>query len=137
MKAKAVPVAESPARRRQSRNFADMGTETPPRSPLATLPNGHASPVRGIPRTPRTSMGGPLMGAQISPSKLSTQHDSPTEGLSLSASQPFDWEAVRLRKPPPYDNPVQGARIKAARKSEMGLRNAQKRIVRKKNWFQR
>ncbi|EJD06050.1 uncharacterized protein FOMMEDRAFT_79278 [Fomitiporia mediterranea MF3/22] len=86
-------------------------------------------------RTPRSSLAGGLQ--QISPSKLVAQSIPPTEGPSRSASQPFDWEAVRLRKPPPYGGPLDGARARAARKSEAGLKNAQKRVVKRPGLFKR
>ncbi|KAI5122965.1 hypothetical protein M0805_006844 [Coniferiporia weirii] len=103
------------------RVLADMGSNTPPRSPLASSPNGHGSP--GLPTTP----GGTKIVYPI----------SPMNSESLSATRRFDWEAVRLRKPPPYASPLQGARVKAQRKSEAGLKNVPKRAVRKKSWHER
>lgn len=113
----------SPAR--PGTKYSDMATSTPPRTPMATLPNGHTSPLasRSSPMTPRT--------------RMMLQQPSPCERPSLSESHEFDWEAVRLHKPPPYGSPMQGARAKAARKSEAGLKSGQKRIVKRPNWFKR
>ncbi|KAH8117574.1 hypothetical protein DFH11DRAFT_1504795 [Phellopilus nigrolimitatus] len=99
-----------------------MGTNAPasPQSPLTTSPNGRGSP--SSPATPRTKITYPI---------------SPFNSESLSASRKFDWEAARLRKPPPYGSPLQGAKIKAMRKSEAGLKGTPKRIVKKKTWYER
>lgn len=107
---------------RVKRGFADMGTNAPasPQSPLTTSPNGRGSP--SSPATPRTQITYPI---------------SPFNSESLSASRKFDWEAARLRKPPPYGSPLQGAKIKAMRKSEAGLKGTPKRIVKKKTWYER
>ncbi|ETW85911.1 hypothetical protein HETIRDRAFT_310986 [Heterobasidion irregulare TC 32-1] len=64
---------------------------------------------------------------------------SPLLGPSLSASRPFDWEAARSHRPPPYPSPVIAKR-KAARKSEAGvgtLGAPTKRVVRKKSLCER
>ena len=110
---------------RPNNKYVDAGTSTPPRTPMATLPNGHTSPLasRSSPLTPRT--------------KMMMKQASPCDRLSLSESHEFDWEAARLHKPPPYGGPMQGARAKAARKSEAGLKSGQKRLVKKPNWFKR
>ena len=110
---------------RPSTKYADMGTSTPPRPQASTLANGHSSPLasRSSPMTPRTRM----MLAQ----------SSPCERSSLSESHEFDWEAAKLHKPPPYGSPMEGARAKAARKSEAGLKSNQKRIIKRPNWLKR
>ncbi|KAI9070010.1 hypothetical protein FKP32DRAFT_1670887, partial [Trametes sanguinea] len=43
---------------------------------------------------------------------------SPVTSPSLSASQPFDWEAARSRRPPPYATPQSAKRKK--RGSDVG-----------------
>ncbi|KAL5529026.1 hypothetical protein ACEPAG_5000 [Sanghuangporus baumii] len=120
-----VAVKGDPPSRRQSRNFTDMGTITPRRQSMA---NGIASSTSLMSsRTPRPSLTGL---PQISPSRLTALAPPPTEGPSRSASMPFDWEAVKLRKPPPYGSPLEGARARAARKSEAGLKPVKRRVKR-------
>ncbi|PSR94100.1 hypothetical protein PHLCEN_2v4528 [Hermanssonia centrifuga] len=80
-----------------------------------------STPVKGAPRpsTPRT--------------KLVYPH-SPMTSPSLSASTPFDWDAARARKPPPYSTPTAaGKRIRALRNdlATQGTPTKQ-RVVRKK-----
>jgi hypothetical protein len=112
--------AGSPARPK----YSDMSTNTPPRMPMSTLPNGHTSPMRTrTPITPRT--------------KLAVQQPSPCDGFSISESHEFDWDAVRLHKPPPYGSPMEGARARAARKSEAGQKSGQKRVIKRPGWFKR
>ncbi|THH19301.1 hypothetical protein EW146_g1831 [Bondarzewia mesenterica] len=64
---------------------------------------------------------------------------SPLLSPSLSASRPFDWDAVRSRRPPPYPSPV-NARRKGMRKSEAGvgtLGTPAKRVVRQKTFYEK
>ncbi|KAI0636759.1 hypothetical protein C8Q77DRAFT_523030 [Trametes polyzona] len=77
------------------------------------------TPVRGHPSTPRARLVYPI---------------SPVTSPSLSASQPFDWEAARSRRPPPYGTPQSGKRRN--RTSDVGtpgMSTPGKRVVRKKS----
>ncbi|KAI0807611.1 hypothetical protein C8Q74DRAFT_1190101 [Fomes fomentarius] len=78
-----------------------------------------STPVR--PSTPKTRLVYPI---------------SPVTSPSLSASQPFDWEAARSRRPPPYATP----NVKRKnRSSDMGTpgKTPSKRVVRKKSLYER
>ncbi|KAI8989644.1 hypothetical protein BD414DRAFT_414315 [Trametes punicea] len=82
-----------------------------------------STPVRGNPSTPRTRLVYPI---------------SPVTSPSLSASQPFDWEAARSRRPPPYATPIAGKRRQ--RGSDVGtpgMGTPGRRIVRKKSLYER
>lgn len=59
---------------------------------------------------------------------------SPITSPSLSASTPFDWEAARTRKPPPYASPL-GKRARAQRNGSPT--RGVKRVVRKKSFIER
>ncbi|KAG6820356.1 hypothetical protein H0H93_001548 [Arthromyces matolae] len=57
---------------------------------------------------------------------------SPASTASISSSIPFDWDAARSRKPPPFGTPVQ----KKGRQS-MGTGTPVKRVVRKQGIIER
>lgn len=62
--------------------------------------------------------------------------NSPSMTPSISSTIPFDWEAARSRRPPPYGTPFNGKR--KARMSNVGTVAATpKRIVRKKGFIER
>ncbi|KAF8077938.1 hypothetical protein FPV67DRAFT_1685237 [Lyophyllum atratum] len=86
-------------------------------SPLASSANGT------LPSTPRNRVS---MGT----------YRSPASTPSISSSIPFDWNAARSRKPPPYGTPLQNK----GRKS-LGVGNSAgtpaKRVVRKKGIVER
>ncbi|KAH0830573.1 hypothetical protein J3R83DRAFT_2028 [Lanmaoa asiatica] len=62
--------------------------------------------------------------------------DSPSSTPSVSSSTPFDWEAARSRRPPPYATP-----LSVKRKARMSTANAaaspRKAIIRKKGFVER
>ncbi|KAI0372873.1 hypothetical protein BV20DRAFT_990222 [Pilatotrama ljubarskyi] len=63
---------------------------------------------------------------------------SPVTSPSLSASQPFDWEAARSRRPPPYGTPTPAKRrSRASDVGTPGLGTPGKRVVRKKSLYDR
>ncbi|KAI0647260.1 hypothetical protein C8Q79DRAFT_1000227 [Trametes meyenii] len=110
------------------RRFAqtNAAVSASPRAGGSTSVSGAPSPstpVRGNPTTPRARLVYPI---------------SPVTSPSLSASQPFDWEAARSRRPPPYATPNSGKR--RSRTSEVGtpgLGTPGKRVVRKKSLYDR
>ncbi|KAG6900887.1 hypothetical protein C0993_010006 [Termitomyces sp. T159_Od127] len=57
---------------------------------------------------------------------------SPASTPSISSSIPFDWDAARSRKPPPYGTPPQNR----ARQS-IGVGTPVKRVIRKKSFVER
>ncbi|KAI6028410.1 hypothetical protein F5J12DRAFT_888935 [Pisolithus orientalis] len=62
--------------------------------------------------------------------------NSPSTTPSISSNIPFDWEAARSRRPPPYGTPFNGKR--KARMSNIGTAAATpKRVVRKKGFVER
>ena len=93
-------------------------------STSASVAPSPSTPVRGsVPTTPRTRLVYPI---------------SPVTSPSLSASQPFDWEAARSRRPPPYSTPLNGKR--KTRQSDVGTPGRAtpgRRAVRKKSLYER
>ncbi|KAF9227918.1 hypothetical protein BS17DRAFT_726574 [Gyrodon lividus] len=88
-----------------------------PHSPSPRLTSGTQTPV-----TPRTRV---------------SYLDSPSSTPSISSSIPFDWEAARSRRPPPYGTP-----LSAKRKARMSTANGtggspRKAVIRKKGLIER
>lgn len=133
------------------RRFAQTNNATG--SPRTSMPTpGTPSPMLANPQSPsspspgmRRHSVGVGFGSTSTPTTPRTRITySPTISPSLSASQPFDWEAARLRKPPPYGSPLHSARVRALRKSETGpgLRGSpgspsKKKAIRKSSWRER
>ncbi|KAF9454499.1 hypothetical protein P691DRAFT_806680 [Macrolepiota fuliginosa MF-IS2] len=94
------------------RTSASQSTNSSPKSPLANPPS-----------TPRNR---PSIGI----------YRSPASTPSISSSIPFDWEAARSRRPPPYGTPQNKIR------KSMGVPNgdgtpARRAVVRKKSLYER
>jgi hypothetical protein len=90
------------------------------------MSNSTSSPASPLPSTPKARVSYPITR-------------SPLESPSISASLPFDWEAARgLRSPPYY--PL-GPKRRGGRKSELDSPSAKgtpsKRAVRKQSLYQR
>ncbi|CDO72912.1 hypothetical protein BN946_scf185002.g97 [Trametes cinnabarina] len=95
---------------------------SPARSGGATSASGAPSPSTPL-RTPRTRLVYPI---------------SPVTSPSLSASQPFDWQAARSRRPPPYSTPISSKRNKRPSDGGTpGIGTPGKRVVRKKSLYER
>jgi hypothetical protein len=98
------------------RRFAQANAANIPDSPSPRSSSGTQTPV-----TPR---------ARVS------YLDSPSSTPSISSSTPFDWEAARSRRPPPYATP-----LSVKRKARMSAANAatspRKAIIRKKGFVER
>lgn len=63
---------------------------------------------------------------------------SPVTSPSKSASTPFDWDAARNRKPPPYATPIANKRARLLQKAADAKPARQsQRVVRKKGFFER
>ncbi|KAI0341814.1 hypothetical protein BDW22DRAFT_1396666 [Trametopsis cervina] len=94
------------------RRFAQENHASTATSPASPAPS---TPVRGQagPSTPRTRLVYP---------------HSPLTSPSLSASTPFDWEAARARRPPPYATPL-AKRTRTPAKKE--------RVIRKKSLIEK
>ncbi|KAG5642955.1 hypothetical protein DXG03_001836 [Asterophora parasitica] len=95
-----------------------------PSRPDSHLTASTSSPLTsGAPSTPRNRVS---IGA----------YRSPASTPSISSSIPFDWNAARSRKPPPYGTPLQ---TKARKSLGVGSTTGTpaKRVVRKKGIFER
>ncbi|KAJ3761460.1 hypothetical protein EV360DRAFT_93003 [Lentinula raphanica] len=68
-------------------------------------------------------------------------HQSPASTPSISSSIPFDWEAARSRRPPPYATPLQnrsrGGRNGASNSSSLSGTPARKAVIKKKSLVER
>ncbi|KAF9246513.1 hypothetical protein BU15DRAFT_70594 [Melanogaster broomeanus] len=82
-----------------------------PHSPSPRLSSGTQTPV-----TPRTRV---------------SYIDSPSTTPSISSSTPFDWEAARSRRPPPYGTPL-SAKRKPRKSTTNGAASPRKAVIRKK-----
>lgn len=76
----------------------------------------------GIPSTPRTRLVYPV---------------SPVTSPSLSASTPFDWDAARARKPPPYASPLANKQRGRGRQTGSPKSGPSKRVIRKKSFAEK
>ncbi|KAF8559584.1 hypothetical protein OG21DRAFT_464528 [Imleria badia] len=101
------------------RRFAQVNAANVPDSPHS--PSPHLTTGTQTPVTPRTRV---------------SYVDSPSSTPSISSSTPFDWEAARSRRPPPYATP-----LSVKRKARMSTANAaatpRKAIIRKKGFVER
>ena len=88
------------------------------------------SPVKPTPHTPVRGQAGPS-----TPRKGLVYTQSPYITPSRSASTPFDWEAARARRPPPYGTPLAGRRVQSSPTKSAPARK--ERVVRKKGLIQK
>ncbi|TFK76432.1 hypothetical protein BDN72DRAFT_808966 [Pluteus cervinus] len=102
-------------RRLAQENNATASATSSPRS------NG-TSESNGLPSTPRNK-------AYI--------YRSPASTPSISSSIPFDWEAARARRPPPYGTPLQNKARKSLSANGNGVASSRKGVVRKKSLIQK
>ncbi|RDB21044.1 hypothetical protein Hypma_011610 [Hypsizygus marmoreus] len=97
-----------------------------PRSPQSS--SGTSSPLTSangkLPSTPRNRVS---MGA----------YRSPASTPSISSSIPFDWNAARSHKPPPYGTPLQNRRRKSQGVGGSDLGTPARRVVRKKGFVEK
>ncbi|KIK57819.1 hypothetical protein GYMLUDRAFT_46023 [Collybiopsis luxurians FD-317 M1] len=99
-------------------------------SPSRSGSSNHASPAYSAPVTPKPR-GRVSIGI----------HQSPASTPSISSSVPFDWEAARSRRPPPYATPLQnksrgGGRPSVAGSSLNGT-PARKAFIKKKGFIEK
>ena len=132
------PLMSISLRRLAQTNNASSTSSSPMR---ASRSIGESASLLGSPVTPRTPRS-PYASRNSTPLTPRTQiiyPISPENSESRSASLPFDWEAARLRRPPPYASPVQSAKARSIRKSDAASasRGTAKRVVRKKSLYER
>ncbi|KAH7871841.1 uncharacterized protein C8R40DRAFT_1120426 [Lentinula edodes] len=98
-------------------------------SPNRSGASSNASPVSVTPGLPVTPKPRGRVSIGI--------HQSPASTPSLSSSIPFDWEAARSRRPPPYASPSQnrsrGGRNSGSNSSSLNGTPARKAVVKKKS----
>ncbi|KAH8106834.1 hypothetical protein BXZ70DRAFT_252616 [Cristinia sonorae] len=110
------------------RRFAQTNSaavSSSPRSPHSSAQASPSTPTKnGPPSTPRAQL---------------VYSISPVTSPSLSASTPFDWEAARSRKPPPYASPLAGKRVRQLQNgSPTGTKSTpNKRVVRRKSMVEK
>jgi hypothetical protein len=96
----------------------------------------HAANTPGSPHSPSPRLNG-VTHTPVTPRARVSYVHSPSSTPSISSSTPFDWDAARSRRPPPYASP-----LSAKRKSRMstipdGVRPLPKKVVKKKGIFER
>lgn len=101
---------------------------------FAQANNAANTPGSPLPSSPR------LSGATYTPvtprPRVSYVH-SPSSTPSISSSTPFDWDAARSRRPPPYASPLSAKRKSRTSTIPDGLRPLPKKVVKKKGIFER
>ena len=111
------------------RRLAQANAMASPRR--SSHPSGHrmtssATGTPSLPTTPRARASYPITR-------------SPLESLSISASLPFDWEAARGLRSPPY-SPL-GPKRRGVPRSDIdspnGKSTSTKRVVRKKSLYEK
>jgi hypothetical protein len=105
------------------RRFAQENNAGVAASPHQSIHSSPKSPLVNTPTTPRTR---PSIGI----------YRSPASTPSISSSIPFDWEAARAYRPPPYATPQNKVR-KTAGVSNGSATPARKAVIRKKSLFER
>jgi hypothetical protein len=105
------------------RNKSTSSTQTQP-SHVPTPSKLDAAPSTPAPRRPRVSLA---------------RYDSPSATPSISSSVPFDWDAARNRKPPPYGSPMRPNKLNAMVKNAGGdlVKTKRKAVIRKKSLKER
>lgn len=123
---RSVPASAQPSmsslRRFAQTNAAVSASPRAGGSTSASTAASPTTPVRGNPTTPRARLIYPI---------------SPVTSPSLSASQPFDWEAARSRRPPPYSTPSGKRKSRSSDVGTPGMGTPGKRVVRKKSLYDR
>lgn len=104
---------------------------------LRKLAQTNAANIQGSPGSPSprpTSSNGTQ--TPVTPRTRVSYVNSPSATPSISSSIPFDWEAARSMRPPPYGTPFSGKR--KTRMSTVGTGMATpKRVIRKKGFTER
>lgn len=109
----------------QANNAANSAAQSPRSPQLFSATNSPtSSPV--LPSTPNTR------------SRVSLDlYRSPASTPSISSSVPFDWEAARARRPPPYPTPLQSKRKSTGVGSSVPGTPAKRAVIRKKGIVER
>ncbi|KIJ69389.1 hypothetical protein HYDPIDRAFT_105983 [Hydnomerulius pinastri MD-312] len=103
---------------------------------LRRFAQANAANVPGSPHSPSPRLSS---GTQtpVTPRARVSYLNSPSSTPSISSSTPFDWEAARSRRPPPYGTPITAKR-KARMSTVDGLGGTpRKAVVRKKGVVER
>ena len=110
-------------RRLAQTNNATTNTHSPRSPNLSSATNSPASSP-GLPSTPvsRVSLG---------------HYRSPASTPSISSSIPFDWEAARSRRPPPYPTQLQNKRKSTGVGESVAATPVKRAVIRKKGIIER
>lgn len=106
-----------------------------------------AATTSGSPRSPDSGYGSPVSardtvanGNPSTPRNPRPSFDlyrSPASTPSISSSTPFDWEAARSRRPPPYATPPQNKGRKSMGVGGTPGTPARRAVVRKKGFIEK
>lgn len=102
----------------------------------------HASAADGSPRPKSSAFASPAGSPQGLPTTPRNRlsfglHRSPADTPSISSSVPFDWEAARALKPPPYASPRGRVNGRDSLAPGNGPKQPIKRVVKKKGLWER
>ncbi|KAG1715692.1 hypothetical protein ID866_1455 [Astraeus odoratus] len=105
-------------------------------SSLRRFAQTNASNIPGSPHSPSPRPGGSGVQTPVTPKTRISYVHSPAATPSISSSVPFDWEAARSRRPPPYGTPINGKR--KSRMSTIGTgTGTPRKVIRKKGFVER
>jgi hypothetical protein len=96
----------------------------------------NAANVPGSPHSPSPRVSGGTQTPVTPRNRVSYVH-SPSLTPSISSSTPFDWDAARSRRPPPYASPLSAKRKSRTSTLPDGVRPAPKKLVKKKGMVER
>lgn len=100
---------------------------------LAQTNNAINNADNGSPRTPYSASSPSTPNSHVS---LGT-YRSPASTPSISSSVPFDWEAARSRRPPPYPTPLQNKRKSNGTSGSVATTPVKRAVIRKKGLVER
>jgi len=96
----------------------------------------NAANVPGSPHSPSPRVTGGTQTPITPRNRVSYVH-SPSSTPSISSSVPFDWDAARSMRPPPYASPLSAKRKSRTSAIPDGVRSAPKKVVKKKSMVER
>lgn len=109
------------------RRFAQENYAGVTGSPRSSAPqSSNSSPKSPLVNPPSTPRNRPSIGL----------YRSPASTPSISSSIPFDWEAARSRRPPPYSTPQNKIRKSVGVSNGNGT-SARKAVIRKKSLYEK
>jgi len=112
-----------------------LSLELSPNSRMSLRRFAQANNAANIPHSPSPRVNAGTQ-APVTPRNRVSYTQSPSSTPSISSSTPFDWDAARSRRPPPYASPLSAKRKSRTSTITDGVRSA-KKVVKKKSMVER